>query len=46
MTKTKALVSSQGIISSIIGSVEQIARIPPNNKVFVNNSITSIVKYI
>lgn len=46
MTKTKTLLSTQSIITSIIGSVEPIARIPPNNKVFINNSITNIVKYI
>lgn len=46
MTKTKALVSSQGMIGSIISSVEEKVRIPPSNKVFVNNSLSMIVKYI
>ena len=46
MAKTKTLITSQAVFASITSSIEQIARIPPNNKVFVNNSLTSIIKYI
>lgn len=46
MTKTKALISSKSLISSIIGSLDQIARMPPSNKAFANNSMAMITKYI
>ena len=46
MAKTKTLVNSQTVFGSIKSSIEQIARIPPSNKVFVNNSLISITKYI
>ena len=46
LAKTKTLMTSQAVFSSIKNSIEKIARIPPNNKVFVSNSLTMIIKYI
>ena len=46
IAKTKTLLSSQAVFSTIKNSIEKIARIPPNNKVFVNTSLTMITKYI
>ena len=46
IAKTKTLLNSQAIFSAIRNSVEQIARMPPSNKVFVTNSLTTIIKYI
>ena len=46
IAKTKTLVTAKGVFQNIVSSVEKIARMPPKNKVFVNNSLTSISKYI
>lgn len=46
MAKSKALTSAKGLFESIMSSVEEVVRIPPKNKVFVNNSISTLSKYI
>ena len=46
IAKTKTLLTSQGIFCSIQASIEEIARIPPKNKVFVANSLAMVTKYI
>jgi hypothetical protein len=46
IAKSKTLISSKGVFESIMSSIEQVVRIPPKNKVFVNNTISSLAKYI
>lgn len=46
IAKTRTLLTAKSVFLSITSSIEQIARIPPKNKVFVNNSLTSLTKYI
>jgi hypothetical protein len=46
IAKTKTLMTSQAVFGSIINTIEQVARIPPNNKLFVSNSLTMITKCI
>lgn len=46
IAKSKALCSAKGVFEGITGSIEQVVRIPPKNKVFVSNSMSSIAKYI
>ena len=46
IAKTKTLLSSKAVFSSITTSIEQIVRTPPSNKVFVANSLNMIIKYI
>jgi len=46
IAKTKTLTNAKGIFLAIIASMEQIARIPPKNKAFVNNNLITLTKYI
>ena len=46
MTKSKTLTNSKTLFYNINASIEQIVRIPPKNKQFVNNSISMLIKYI
>ena len=46
IAKSKALISAKGVFEGITSSIEQAVRIPPKNKMFVNNSISSLAKYI
>jgi len=46
MAKSKTLQTSKHLFSSINASIDQIVRIPPKNKQFVNNSLTVLTKYI
>lgn len=46
IAKSKALTSAKGVFETITSSIEQIVRIPPKNKVFVNNTLSTLAKYI
>ncbi len=46
IAKSKALTSAKGVFESLTSSIEQIVRIPPKNKVFVNNTLSTLAKYI
>lgn len=46
IAKCKALMNSRNVFQSITSTIENIVRIPPKNKAFVNNSLASLTKYI
>lgn len=46
IAKSKAFSSAKGVFESITASIEQVVRIPPKNKLFVNNTISALAKYI
>ena len=46
IAKSKALISAKSVFEGITNSIEQVVRIPPKNKMFVNNSISNLAKYI
>lgn len=45
MAKSKALNTSKGVFELITSSLEGNIRIPPKNKMFVSNSLSSLSKY-
>ncbi len=46
IAKFKTLSTSKAVFNYISNSIENVPRVPPKNKQFFNNSITSITKYI
>jgi len=46
IAKTKMLLSAQNVFMSITSAIEKVVRVPPKNRVFVNNSLTMITRYI